>query len=130
MCGTWQTTDGGGGSGLLELVAAIVVIAVVVSAAGPVVAAVGELVHILLVTAAVLLGLAAVALVAYVAYRLRHKNAARAIASPPGMARAARPLPAPQRPAIGESAVHIHHHWHGVDAEDVAAIIRSQQDGQ
>jgi hypothetical protein len=44
--------------------------------------------------------------------------------------RAAQPLPEPQRAAIGESAVHIHHHWHGVDAEDVAAIIRSQQDGQ
>jgi hypothetical protein len=67
MQGTWQTT-GGGGSGLLEVVAAILVIAVVASIAGPVVAAVGELVHILLIAVAVIGGLAAVGLVAFIAY--------------------------------------------------------------
>jgi uncharacterized membrane protein YebE (DUF533 family) len=131
MRGTWQTTDGGGG-GLLELVAAIVVIAVVVSAAGPVVAAVGELVHILLIAVAVTGGLAAVGLVAFTAYRVRRRRSlptAARVLQPPGQARAAQPLPAPQRPAIEPApAVHIHHHWHGVDAEDVAAVLRRQQD--
>ena len=77
--------------------------------AGPVAAAVAELVHILLIIAAVLLGLAFVALVGFVAYRLRHRRnlpgAARAI--PP--ARAAQPLPMP-RPAIGHAPeVHVQH---------------------
>jgi hypothetical protein len=98
MQGTWQTT--GGGSGLLELVAAIVVIAVVASIAGPVVAAVGELVHILLIAVAVIGGLAAVGLVAFIAYRVRHRRsvsgAARA-ARPPALVRAARPLPPRKR---------------------------------
>ena len=94
-----------------------------VAIARPVAAAVAELVHILLIIAAVLLGLAFVALVGFVAYRLRHRRnlpgAARAI--PP--ARAAQPLPMP-RPAIGHAReVHVHHHWHGVSAEDVAAIL-------
>ena len=91
-------------------------------------AAVAELVHTLLIIAAVLLGLAFVALVGFVAYRLRHRRnlpgAARAI--PP--ARAAQPLPEP-RTALGQAPeVHVHHHWHGVDAEDVAAILRGDGD--
>jgi len=124
MQGTWQTT-GGGGSGLLELVAAIIVIAVVASVAGPVVAAVGELVHILLIAVAVIGGLAAVGLVAFIAYLVRHRRsvsgAARA-AHPPALVRAARPLP-PPRQAI-ERAPEVHLHFHGVTAEDVAAILQ------
>ena len=131
MRGTWQTTDGGGGSGLLELMAAIVVIAVVVSVAGPVVAAVGELVHILLIAVAVIGGLAAVGLVAFIAYRVRRRRslpvAARVLPSPV-QARAAQPLPEP-RTALGHAPeVHVHHHWHGVSAEDVAAVLDRRHD--
>jgi Tfp pilus assembly major pilin PilA len=122
MQGTWQTT--GGGSGLLEVVAAILVIAVVASIAGPVVAAVGELVHILLIAVAVIGGLAAVGLVAFIAYWVRRRRsvsgAARA-ARPPALVRAARPLPPPQ--AI-ERAPEVHLHFHGVTAGDVAAILQ------
>jgi hypothetical protein len=28
----------------------------------------------------------------------------------------------------GEPPPHVHHHWHGVTAEDIAAIIRQQED--
>jgi hypothetical protein len=131
MRGTWQTTDGGG---LLKLVAAIVVIAVVVSAAGPVVAAVGELVHILLVIAAVLAGVAGAGLVAFIAWRwhrYHHRIAARATAVPPGVARAAPPLAGTQQRAIerpGES--HWHVHIHGGDAETIAEIVRQLNDGR
>jgi hypothetical protein len=128
MKGTWQTTDGGGGG---QIVLALLAVLAVAAVAGPVSAAAAELVHILLVIAAVLAGVAAFALVAFIAYRVRRRRslpvAARALL-PPGQARAAQPLPAPQQRAIGQPAVHIHHHWHGVDAEDVAAIIRSHQE--
>jgi hypothetical protein len=100
--------------------------------AGPVLAAVGELVHILLIAVAVIGGLAAVGLVAFIAYRIRHRdtNADRAVYRiTPAEPRPARALPQTPR-AIGQPAVHIHHHWHGVDAEDVAAIIRHQQEGR
>jgi hypothetical protein len=66
-----------------------------------------------------------------VAYRLRrgrHKSAARATALPTGVVRAARRLSEPPWRAIEPPAVHVHHHWHGVNAEDVAEIIRRQQD--
>jgi hypothetical protein len=44
------------------------------------------------------------------------------------MARAAQRLPEPPGRAIEPPAVHVHHHWHGVNAEDVGEIIRRQQD--
>ena len=40
----------------------------------------------------------------------------------PVQARAALPPSQPQR-ELERPAVHIHHHWHGVVAEDAAAII-------
>jgi|RhiMetdeSRZDD1v2_1073273.scaffolds.fasta_scaffold166070_2 hypothetical protein len=125
MRGTWQTTDGGGGG---EIVLALLAVLAVAAIAGPVVAAVGGVVHILFVTAAVLVGVAAAALVGFIAwrpYRWRHPSAARAAALPPGAAPAAKPLPEPQRAALERAPeVHVHHHWHGVSAEDVAAILR------
>ena len=91
----------------------------------------------MLIALAVIGGLAAVTLVAYIAWRVhrsRHPGAARTEALPPGAARAAQPLPPPQQPALpsADGQVHIHHHWHGVTAEDVAAIIehRRRTDGQ
>jgi hypothetical protein len=36
------------------------------------------------------------------------------------------PAEGQQSPPPARSEVHIHHHWHGVTAEDVAAIIERQ----
>jgi hypothetical protein len=124
MHGTWQTTGGSGGSGLGQLLAAIGVLLIIAAVAGPVVAAVGTLVHVLLVVVAVVAGIAGAALVAYVAWRLhrwRHPTAARVTALPSGVPRAAQPLPEPQRSALERPEMHLH--FHGVSAEDVAAII-------
>jgi hypothetical protein len=103
----------------------------VVAIARPVAAAVAVLVHILLIVAAVLAGVAAVTLVAYVAWRVRrsrHESRPAPAALPPGVARAAQPLPAPQQRAI-EGGGQLHLHFHGVTAEDVADIIeRNRQE--
>lgn len=99
--------------------------------AGPVLAAVAELVHIFLIIAVVLLVLGAAGLVAFIAYRVRHLRrsvtaAARVIAPlAPRPARATRPLPEPQREALGQPGG-LHLHLHGVSAEDVAAILRAR----
>jgi hypothetical protein len=47
----------------------------------------------------------------------------------PRCARAAQPLPPPQPRAI-ESGAQLHLHFHGVKAEDVAAIIQRSHHGQ
>jgi hypothetical protein len=53
----------------------------------------------------------------------------RPVPCPPQLVRAARPLGEPQRRAIERpQEVHVHHYWHNVSAEDVAAIIREQQE--
>jgi hypothetical protein len=132
MRGTWQTTDGGG-SGLG--VAVLVVLAVALL--GPAVAAaVAELVHALIIIAIVLLGMGAAGLVAAVAFRLRqermNKDARVRPAPPPWRPVQARREPralSPTRPrAVGQAPreVHVHHHWHGVSGEEVAAIIQRQ----
>jgi hypothetical protein len=131
MRGTWQTTEGGG---LGDTVDAIVVVLVVVAVAGPVLgavaAAVAELVHVLLIAAAVIVGVGAAGLGGLLAWRWRRTRPDAARAMPPlspRVARAAQPLPAPP-PAI-ERAPEIHLHLHGVNAEDVAAIIARHEDG-
>jgi hypothetical protein len=72
MKGTWQTTDGGG---LGDAVAAVVVVLVVVAVAGPVLgavaAAVAELVHVLLIAAAVIVGVGAAGLAGLLTWRWR-----------------------------------------------------------
>jgi hypothetical protein len=115
--------SGGGGLGTAVLV--LVAAALVVRVAGPVLPAAAELVHILLIAAAVILALAAVGVVALIALRLRRTR--------PGMARVVhRITPAPPRAAAGRAEpqtieapreVHVHHHWHGVSADEVAAIL-------
>jgi hypothetical protein len=136
MKGTWETTDGGGGSTLLAVLAVLAAAAI----AGPVLAAVAtavaELVRIVLIVAGTLAALAVAGVVAFAAVRVhRWRTSAparaslpappswRAIQTPP----APRPLPASRPPAIEQ---HVHHHWHGVSAEDVAAIIARQQEDQ
>jgi hypothetical protein len=111
----------GGGFGLGDLLAGAGVLLIVAALAGPVAAAVGALVHLLLVVAGILLAVAAGGLVAYVLYRRRHP---RPVPQREVTARQqARQLP-PQPRAIEQ---HVHHHWHGVTAEQVAAILRHQE---
>jgi hypothetical protein len=80
----------------------------------------------------VLAGVAGAVLVGLCAWRLhrwRHRGAAHTIALPPGVARAARPLPPAQQRTI-EHLGELHLHLHGITAEDVAAIIeRHRHDG-
>jgi hypothetical protein len=125
MKGTWQTTDGGG---LGDAVAAVVVVLVVVAVAGPVLgaaaAAVAELVHVLLIAAAVIVGVGAAGLVGLLTWRWRCWQAGAARAMPPlspRVARAAQPLPAP--PSAIERAPEVHLHLHGVTPEEIAAIL-------
>jgi hypothetical protein len=102
--------------------------ALAVKLAAPAVAAVGELVHVLLVVAVVVAGVTGAGLVAFIAWRWHHcrqPDAARAIAPPPGVARAAQGLSQP-RPAI-EQPGELHLHLHGVTAEDVAEIMRRRR---
>ena len=124
-------THGSGGSGLGELLVILLAVALL----GP---AVAELVHTLLIIAAVLAGTGAAGLAALLMFRARRtlKGAARAVPPNPGavsplhrMARAAPPLPRAQRPPVlpvesgREVSGGFHLHFHGVNAEDVAAII-------
>ena len=112
--------------------------AVAVKLAGPVLAAASELLQMVLIAAAVIVGADAAGLVGLLTWRWRRtlKGAGRAM--PPlltKMARPASPLPQKQRtPALPAARQHeplggLHLHFHGVSAEDIAAIIR-QHDGQ
>jgi hypothetical protein len=99
-------------------------------------AAVAELVHIVLITMAVLLGLGAASLAACVAVRVhRWRTGGTTLVSlpaPPPWRTTAAPRE-PQQVTSGQPRAieqHVHHHWHGVSAEDVAAAIRSQQEDQ
>jgi len=140
MKGTWQTDDHGSGGGLgvvvLIIVAAALLGPAVGAAAVAVADAVAELVHIVLITVAVLLGLGAAGLVAYAALRAhRWRTGAPArvsVPAPPPWRATAAPTEPRQLPRSRPAAIkqHIHHHWHGGTPEDVGAIIRrKQQDG-
>ena len=90
-------------------------------------AAVAGIVYALGITVVVIAGVGAVGLVTLFVWRWRRSRpeAARTRASPsPVPVRAAHPFPPPP-PAVKQAPeVHVRHHWHGVSAEDVAAIIR------
>jgi hypothetical protein len=123
--GTWQTTDSGGsGAGAAALVigAAVMVAAV----AGPVLAAVAELARlvVIIVIAAAVLALAATGTV--VVYRLRHGQP-RAL--PPRMYGSRSVQDRTQSRAL-PARPEVHLHFHGVTAEDVAAIIARQRPGE
>jgi hypothetical protein len=135
MRGTWQTTDSGGGGGLGAPVLIILAAALLGPAVATAAAAVAELVHIVLITLAVLLGLGAVGLVALAAARVHHWRTGAPVrmsvpAPPPWRAveaprapRQGNSYPDAARPAI-EAPRQVHLHFHGVDAADVAELLR------
>jgi hypothetical protein len=110
------------------------VVLVIVAAAilGPAIAAAAaELLHLLVIVLVALAAVAGVGLIAYGAWRLRQARPATArvvhpVTPAPWQAVQARTEP---RRAI-EWGGQLHLHFHGVDAEDVAAIIRRQQEDQ
>jgi hypothetical protein len=137
----------GGGSGLgpvLLVILAVVLLGppavaaagellnliVIVAAAIVGLAAAGELLNLIVIVAAAIVGLAAAAVVALVASRVHRRRAGAAarvslpaLPTPPALQARAEPRPAIERPA------EVHLHFHGVPAEDVAAIIeRHSQD--
>ena len=122
-------THGNGGSGLGALLLAILGLALVASIAGPVVHAVAELVRVVLIAAAVILGLGLACGIALVAWRLRQGwvNRPRLVATvPPGLPKPAQALPAPPRSstALPARPTESHLHLHGMSAEQVAEVIR------
>lgn len=126
-------THGSGGSGLGMVVLVIVAAALF----GPAIAAaVAELLHVLVIVLAALAGLTlagVVALAAFHVHRWRVGGTVRRPLPAPPWQRAVQGTPASravqaprdQRPAIEQ---HVHHHWHGISPEAVAAIIRQQED--
>ena len=130
-------THGSGGNGLGMVVLVIVAAALL----GPAVAAaVAELLHVLVIMLAVLAGIAGAGVVALAAFHVHRWRAGGTIQRPlpaPPRQRAVQGAPAPRaiqaprepRPAL-ERGGQLHLHFHGVAPEDVAAIIRSQQEDQ
>jgi hypothetical protein len=112
--------------------AVLVVLAVIVAAAlaRPVIAAVAELVRLVLIAGAVTLGLALTAGAALAAHRLRRRGPGAALVVhrvTPVTPRAAETLPAAPRPVIETPRPEIHLHLHGVSAADIAAVISQHQ---
>ena len=123
--GGGEHTHGGGGFDPMPILIVIAAIAV----AGPVMAAVAELIHILLIAVAVIAGLAAAGVVALAAFHVHRWRAGGTVQRPlPALPRRP-PVQAPREPP---SAIeqHVHHHWHDLSAAEVAAIIRAQQEDQ
>jgi hypothetical protein len=125
--GTWQTTDSGSGIGpVVVLIAAAILI---VAIAGPVAAAVAELVRLVLLAVAAVVGLAVVAAITALALRARRRRAYRA-------GRVPVPAPAPwqavqshtERPAL-PAPREVHIHLHGLPDAEAAEVIRRALDG-
>ena len=116
-------THGSGGFDPMPILIIIGAIAV----AGPVAAAAVELLHILLIAVVVILSLGAVGLAAVIAYRVHRSRAGGTTRVSLPAPTAARAVQAPRepRPAI-ERPQEVHLHLHGVSAEEIAAILRRQ----
>jgi hypothetical protein len=128
-------THGSGGSGLGPVVLVILAVALL----GPALtAAAVTLLHVLVIVSGVMVGVGAVCVGGLLAWRWHHPrlDAARTTAPALSVVRAAPPLPqesatralpgGPGRQPPGG----LHLRFHGVQAEDVAAIIeRHRQDG-
>ena len=122
-----NSTSGGVGTAVLVVLGA----ALAVKVAGPVLAAMAELVYVLLIVVAAIASGAAVTLIGIAAWRWRRRlDAARAeVPATLLPQRAAQPLPPPPGPPI-ECPGELHLHLHGITAEDVAAILRHQEEGR
>jgi hypothetical protein len=106
----------GSGDGLGTAVLVVLAAALAVKLAGPVLTAVSELLQMVLIAAAVIVGVSAAGLVALLTWRWhhRHTDAARATLPHPGavtplhgVARAAQPLPqARQAPELPSAPAH------------------------
>jgi MFS family permease len=123
MQGTWRTTSSGSGLGTAILV--IVVAALAVSAAPAVAGAAASLITAALWTVGIVAAAAVTGGAAYAVYRWRHPRRELPLQAQATIVRpAAAQLPPAAPPAIEN---HVHHHWHGVSAEEVAAILRRQE---
>ncbi len=121
----------GGGSGIGTAVAVVLAAVIVASVAGPVVRAVTDLIEVVAIVLAVIIGLSLVGGAAVVAWRVYQwrANAPRVVdVITPSLPRPAESLPAPRAPELPapERLPEVHLHLHGVSAEDVAAIISPQ----
>jgi hypothetical protein len=124
-------THPGSGGGLGLAVAVIAAAAVAV----PVIGALARLAEVFVITLGAVVVLALAAGTGLAVYRARRGSAPApgwranyigATTVPPA-ARPGESVTAPRQQAIGQAPeVHVHHHWHGVDAADVAAIIAAQ----
>jgi hypothetical protein len=103
----------GSGNGWLVILGAIALATIV----GPVAQAIRDLIMVLGITVAVVLAAASTA--AVLTYRVRRRDA-RAVTL-----RGIRALSTPEQPVLGR-AQEVHLHFHGVSADDVAAIITRQ----
>jgi hypothetical protein len=108
--------------------------------AGPVTAAVVELVHVLVILAGVIVGVGAVGVGGLLAWRWRRPRQDAARTMPPSFASAkvVRAAPPPPRerqvPELTSTPGRelpggLHLHFHGVSAEDVAAILERHRHG-
>jgi hypothetical protein len=108
----------------------ILIIIGAIAVAGPVAAAVAELLHLLVIVAVVLAAVAGAGGLALVAFRVSRgrQEAARVLYRVTPAPPRPPPLHSEPRPVIEapRPEAHVHHHWHGVDAEDVAEILRRQ----
>jgi hypothetical protein len=105
----------GGGNRRLVILGAIALAAI----AGPVAHAIRDLIMMLAITVAALLAVAGT--VAVLTHRM-HRRGTRALTR-----RGMPALPAPEHRTLGR-AQEVHLHFHGVSAEDLAAIIARQDE--
>jgi hypothetical protein len=121
-------THGHGGGGLGPVVLVILAVALL----GPAIAAaVAELLHLLVIAVAVVGGVTLAAGLALVAFRVsrRGQETARVLYQVTPAPPRPSPLPSQPWPAI-EAPQQLHLHFHGVQAEDVAAIIERHREGE
>ena len=118
MRGTWERTDSG--SGGLALV--LIIIAAVVFGSGAA-AAIDTALVALLIAAAVIAVLVTVALIVFLWHRTRNPSPQGFVRTPLVRSSVVHELPG-ERPAIGPREVHQHWHFHGVDEDRVAEILR------
>jgi hypothetical protein len=126
-------THGSGGSGLGTALLVLVGAALAVKAAPAVLGAAAELLHVVLIVVFIVACTGAVGVVALLALKRRRVRAGVAARTlpppPPTVVRAAPPLPQEQRAGElprepqRELPSGLHLHFHGISAEDVAAII-------